>query len=45
MFWRMQAFCAHWDVRGTTGITATFYVWRPFLPLSEDRPSCGNEGL
>lgn len=43
MFWRMQAFCAQWDVRRTTGITATLYIWRPFLSVSEERPCCGNE--
>jgi len=44
MFWKMQGFCAQWDVRGTTGITAMLYICRPFLPFSEDRPCCGNEG-
>jgi len=45
MFWRMQGFCAQWDVRGTAGITAMLYICRPFLPMSEDRPCCGNEGF
>jgi len=45
VFWKMQAFCAQWDVRGTTGITATLYICRPFLPFSEDRPCYGNDGF